>query len=272
MKTSRALIILSLLLLYSCTTRNVREKAIMYKTVYNWEGPATQAFEAFTYCYFRVPSSTEELVRFIEHAMQVTPDESLFFGDGEYLIKELKRHPEHFASYSDSCFYYTPKINGMREGVCVYSPQYHLNRMSEMTWEERGLFESFMCTRLYGDDNEVILEAEEYLFRKPFDEGLKSIMAGYSTYYIRTDVDPSACLRTLFSYDNREGNLTYYSVNIPVENVFVYNNKTGLLETCPNDGIIPSPSYLNCIKRYVENSLADYPEISMIVFYGPLCL
>lgn len=121
-----------LFLFCSCVSGKnaIREKAIYYHNAIGWYGPATSAIDGFTWTYYRVPKSTKELLNYIDRVCEVD-GEYAFWGDSEQLREDFKNNADKFVTYKDSCFYYSPEYNGMREGVCQYSPKYLLETMGK---------------------------------------------------------------------------------------------------------------------------------------------
>lgn len=261
--------LLVLLFIVSCGYKSVRERAIKYNNRYAWEGPTTQAFTSFVRSYYRTPESTEELILHIQRVMD-SSSEDVFFGDGRYIIEDLKQNPNHFVSYTDSCFFYSKNYNGMREGIRAYSPQYMLGRLSFMTAEERVVFESLLSPAFLGEDGLCILGGAEITFSDSLEKGLRGITDAYSSRIVRYDISPPVRLNTIFHYIKDEG-LSYQRVVISSNSIKSYDLQNEQLSDISQDYYKECDGYVKGLSDYLELFIMKYPRIQEIYFYGPLC-
>lgn len=270
MKLFRLLTFLIVTLLFaSCGKRTVREKALEYYAHYEWEGPVSQAFESFVLSYYRVPKSTEEMIAFIQEVVNTSP-EYVLFGEAKYVMEELKKHPDHFESYSDSCFFYTSRHSGMREGIKVYSPQHVIDNLWSFTSEERYLFESSLCPAFFDEKGLCILDNLAIELRKKHEEGMKEILQNYCLHYVRKDINPPSTLRTVFHYDKKSG-LSYYKINVSPSEINIYNRQNKQLLKISEWDDLPLENYLESIKDYLDCFTNNHPRVHEVIFYGPLC-
>lgn len=263
----RLLLLFLVLLSCSRTNEDVREKAIFYKNAYNWYGPATQAIDGFCWTYYRTPISTKELIEYIDMICEEIGDYA-FFGDAEYLKEDLLNNPNHFVSYADSCFFYSQEYNGIREGVCAYSPKYQLETLGKLNSTERFQLENFFTTRLYGNDGKYY--TCDYHIKQDLDNRLKETRNGFTYMLGRIDVDQSWPYRTLFSY-KRDGDLCFTRLNIPDDQVRIYDIKNSvLLEEVFQDYSLLD-EMMNKLKVVLQDFMDKNPKVDSIVFYSPLC-
>ena len=118
------------------------------------------------------------------------------FGDADYIIHDLKRHPSHFKYCGDSCLVKT----SYGEKVVLYSPNYLLRNQSGLK-PDIILLLFQMIPGFYDSDGKSVEVNNDFV--NVFQDSLKCIRAEYNSYLIRTDLDIVA--RTLFTIQEGKG-------------------------------------------------------------------
>lgn len=264
-----AFLITVLFLLSSCTSDKnaIREKAIYYHDTFGWYGPATFAIEDFNWTYFRVPASTDELLRHID-CVYKEYGENAFWGDSSYLKQEIKNNPDHFVSYSDSCFFYSQEYNGEREGVCVYSPKYLLETLGKRDHEEHIQIESRFHTGVY-DENDLSIPFDYHLIDE-LTEKIKQAKEYYSKVVVRTDIPSGEWqYKTLFICE-RGSSVQFVKLDIPDSAVCVYDRDGNKTPDKAFEDLSIYDDYLKRLQQIVSDFLEYNPEVNKAIFYAPL--
>lgn len=152
-----AALIVSLLIVFSCahTKDAVLDYAKDNYERYGWFGPATSAIEDFTWIYYRNPESTDELLRFIDLHIELNGKYS-YWGIAKYLKDDIKKKPDNFVFYQDSCLFYPHECPDTVIYVSIYSPKYILERINSEETKDRVLILNHFSTIFY-DENDFWL-------------------------------------------------------------------------------------------------------------------
>lgn len=266
---SIATLIVSLLMVFSCahTKDAVLDNSKYNYERYGWFGPATSVIEDFTWIYYRIPESTDELLRFIDLRIELN-GKYAYWGAAKYLKDDIRKKPDNFVFYRDSCLFYPRECLDTVNYVSIYSPKYILERINIEETEDRNLILNRFSTIFY-DENDVWLPYD-YKITDDLDEKIKEIHKGYPYMLGRNDnCSASWPYRTLFTY-KRGSSLSFLKLDIPENNILIYDreNKTTLEEPFKDYGKLDD--YMKKLEDLLRNFLKDKPDIHKIMFFAPL--
>lgn len=254
---------LALVIISSCSGAESKPMVVDgFLRTNNWHGPTAHALDSYANYYYDVPHYGGQLLEFIQKQQSRFADspEMFMFGDADYIIKDLRRHPSHYKYYGDSCLVKT----SYGENVVLYSPCYLLRNQSELKPEQLLLlFE--MIPRFYDSDGKSLEVNNDFV--NAFQDSLKCIRAEYNSHLIRTDLNIVA--RTLFTIQEGKGlsvlefddvQADQYSINSPNGNQIELNGEIN--EYCRD--------YYDRIESFVIDFIHQQESINKVCFIASL--
>lgn len=214
----------------------------------SWYGPAHMAIDDYSWYYYELPKSLQDLSLFIDFRINTSSNPStLYFGDAKILLKDLKTGKAELLYWEDSC-YFESHHKGLIEKDVFYSPDYQIKHLEKYQNEGRDIyfpvaFFNIEGKRINHDDEGILLDT----IRK-----CQSIFTPSS--FLNNDY---AITRILLEYDG--------DTLKPISTELTSGIKTDLY-TMLNDVGVEWLDYYGSLKEVLSTYQTTHPEVFRVVF------